>query len=430
LLLGVLGFMALFALLLSGVPIAFGLLMVGFAGFALLQGVDPALAMVGQLAFSTVLNEELSVIPLFVLMGGFIAAARLSDDLYSAANAFLGHFRGGLAMATVVASAGFASVCGSSFATAATMTKVALPPMRRYGYADSLAAGSIASGATLGIMIPPSVPLILYGIMTRTDIGQLFIAGILPGLLGMLLYLAAVRIATWRNPRLGPPGEAAGARAKSRAIGRVWAVVALFAFIIGGIYVGAFTPTEAAGIGAFGAFALALLRRELGWTRLAEVLLDSARTTATILFLLVGALVFSNFIDIAGVPRTLAAWVGREALAPLAVVAAIIAIYLVLGCILDSMSMLFLTVPVFYPVVAGLGYDLVWFGIIVVTVIEISLITPPVGMNAFVLHQVQRDIPTRTIFRGLVPFVSADVVRVALLLAFPSIALLLPGLMR
>jgi tripartite ATP-independent transporter DctM subunit len=422
-------FVVLFALLFLGVPIAFGLLAVGFVGFALLQGLAPALHMVGQLAFSTPLNEELSVIPLFVLMGAFIAASRLSDELYAAANALLGHLRGGLAMATVVACAGFASVCGSSFATAATMTKVALPPMRRFGYADSLAAGAIASGATLGIMIPPSVPLLLYGIMTRTDISKLFIAGIVPGLLGGLLYLGAVALATWRNPRLGPPGERSGARERVAALARVWAVVALFVFIIGGIYAGWFTPTEAAGIGAFVAFLLALARRGLGWRKLGELLLESAATTATILVLLIGALIFSNFIDIAGVPRAIAAWVGEGALAPVMVIVLIIAIYLVLGCILDSMSMMFLTVPVFYPVVAALGYDLVWFGIIVVTVIEISLITPPIGLNVFVLHQVQRDIPAPVIFRGVLPFVGADLIRVALLVAFPAIALVLPSLM-
>jgi C4-dicarboxylate transporter, DctM subunit len=422
-------FVVLFALLFLGVPIAFGLLAVGFVGFGLLQGFTPALHMVGQLAFSTGMNEELSVIPLFVLMGAFIAASRLSDDLYAAANALLGHLRGGLAMATVVACAGFASVCGSSFATAATMAKVALPPMRRFRYGDSLAAGAIASGATLGIMIPPSVPLLLYGIMTRTDISKLFIAGILPGLLGALLYLGAVSCATWRDPTLGPPGERSGARARLAAFGRVWAVLALFVFIIGGIYAGWFTPTEAAGVGAFAAFVFALTRRSLSWKGLFEVLLESAATTATILILLIGALVFSNFIDLAGVPRTLAGWVSAGALPPVAVIVAIIAIYLVLGCILDSMSMMFLTVPVFYPVVAALGYDLIWFGIIVVTVIEISLITPPIGLNVFVLHQVQRDIPVGTIFRGVMPFVTADVVRVALLVAFPVIALYLPGFM-
>ena len=428
-LLGSIGFVALFVLLFLGAPIAFGLLLVGFIGFAALQGLDPALSMVGQIAFTTVLNEELSVIPLFILMGGFVAVSRLSDDLYAAANAFLGHRRGGLAMATVVACAGFASVCGSSFATAATMCKVALPPMRKYGYADTLAAGSIASGATLGIMIPPSVPLLIYGIITRTDVGKLFIAGILPGLLGTALYMSSVYVVTRRDPGLGPPGTRSSAAQRWRALSQIWAVVALFVFIIGGIYVGIFTPTEAAGVGAFAGFVYALWRSSLSWRRLLEVLLESARTTATIFFLLIGAFVYSNFIDIAGVPKELARWISDTTLAPVAVIVIIIAIYIVLGCILDSMSMMFLTVPLFFPIVAGLGYDLIWFGIIVVTVIEISLITPPVGLNVFVLHHVQPDISTPTIFRGVMPFVAADIVRVGLLVLFPSIALVLPRLM-
>ena len=428
-LIGSVGFVALFVLLLLGAPIAFGLLLVGFIGFAVLQGIDPALSMVGQIAFTTVLNEELSVIPLFILMGGFIAVSRLSDDLYAAANALLGHLRGGLAMATVVACAGFASVCGSSFATAATMCKVALPPMRKYGYADTLAAGSIASGATLGIMIPPSVPLLIYGIITRTDVGKLFIAGILPGLLGTALYMSSVYVVTQRNPGLGPPGTRSSAAERWHSLSRIWAVVALFVFIIGGIYVGIFTPTEAAGVGASASFVYALWRRSLSWRGLLGVLLDSAKTTATIFFLLIGAFVYSNFIDIAGVPKELARWISDTTLAPVAVIAIVIAVYIVLGCILDSMSMMFLTVPLFFPIVAGLGYDLVWFGIIVVTVIEISLITPPVGLNVFVLHHVQPDISTPTIFRGVMPFVAADIVRVSLLVLFPSIALVLPRLM-
>ena len=258
---------------------------------------------------------------------------------------------------------------------------------------------------------------------------RIAIQGILPGLLGAVLYLGAVRYTTWRHPQAGPPGERSNARQRFAALGRVWAVLALFLFIIGGIYAGWFTPTEAAGIGAFAAFLFALARRSLGWRSLVEVLLESASTTATILFLLIGALIFSNFIDIAGVPRTLASWIAGGALEPVMVIVVIIAIYLVLGCILDSMSMMFLTVPVFFPVVAALGYDLVWFGIIVVTVIEISLITPPIGLNVFVLHQVQRDIPTPVIFRGVMPFVGADIVRVSLLVALPAIALFLPGFM-
>jgi tripartite ATP-independent transporter DctM subunit len=428
--LGIAGFLALFALLLAGVPIAFGLVAVGFGGFAWVQGLAPALHLVGQIAFSTVLNEEMSVIPLFILMGSFIAAARLSDDLYAAANAALGHRRGGLAMATILACAGFASVCGSSFATAATMSKVALPPMRRYRYADSLATATIAAGATLGVMIPPSVPLLLYGIMTRTDITALFVAAIVPGLLGAALYLGAVYVTALRNPAAAPPGERATWATLWRSLGRVWAVVALFAAVIGGLYFGVFTPTEGAGVGAFLAFCFALARRGLTARSAFEVLLDAAKTTTIILVLLIGALVFAGFLDIAGLPRLLAGALTGTALAPLGIIVLILAVYLVLGCVLDSMSMLFLTVPLFYPIVAALGFDLVWFGILVVTMIEISLITPPVGLNVFVLNAVNPDVPTRTIFRGVLPFVIADVVRVGAIVAVPAIALALPNLVK
>jgi tripartite ATP-independent transporter DctM subunit len=423
------GLLFKFAFLLLGVPIAFGLVSIGFVGFGVLQGWGPALAMVGQLTFSTVLNEEMSVIPLFILMGAFISMARLSDELYDAANAMLGHFRGGLAMATVLACAGFSSLSGSSLATAATMSKVALPPMQRFGYATSLSSASIVAGATLDIMIPPSVPLILYGIMTRTDISALFIAGLLPGLLGTLLYLCSIYYITWRNPAAGPRGERTSWRQRTRALARIWGVAALFLFIIGGLYFGAFTPTEAAGMGAFIAFLFALFRRSMTWRKLWDVLLDAAKTTASILFLLIGALVFSNFIDIAGAPRQLAGWIKAAELTPTQVIFLMIGVYLLLGCILESMSMLFLTVPLFYPIVAGMGYDLVWFGIIVVTMIEISLIMPPLGLNVFVLHSVNPEIPTRTIFRGVIPFVAADIVRVTLLVIFPGIALFLPRMM-
>ena len=427
---GAVGFAALFVLLLLGVPIAFGLIAVGCVGFAAIQGLAPSLYMVGQIAFSTALNEEMTVIPLFILMGGFIATARLSDDLYAAAHAFLGHRRGGLAMATVVACAGFSSVCGSSFATAATMSKVALPPMRRYRYADSLATASIAAGATLGVMIPPSVPLLLFGIMTRTDVSTLFVAGILPGLLGALLYVGAVYVTARRHPAAAPAGDRAPRGAVWQSLKRIWAVAALFVAIVGGLYFGIFTPTEGAGIGAFLAFCFALARCGLDWRAGFAVLTDAVTTTTVILFLLIGALIFSNFLDIAGLPRALADALASASWPPLMVIVAILAIYLVLGCVLDSMSMLFLTVPLFYPIVAGLGFDLIWFGILVVTMIEVALITPPVGMNVFVIHSVNPEVSTRTIFRGVMPFVLADGVRVALIVAVPSIALLLPRLMH
>ncbi len=419
------------------VPIAFAMGLVGFAGFGLTVGWSPSMAMAVNVTYETGLAYSLSVVPLFILMGNFVRQAGLSDELYAASYAFLGHRRGGLAMATVVACGGFSAVCGSSLATAATMSKVAMPPMRRFGYADSLAAGSIAAGGTLGILIPPSVILVIYGIMTESDIGRLFIAGVVPGILGILLYLVAVQVTVMLNPAAGPPGERLDWRARMRAVAGVWGVLVLFVLVIGGIYGGVFTPTEAGGIGAFGAFLFALLRRRLGWRDLVQILTESVRTTAMIFTILIGALIFSNYINVAGMPSQLGALVTSYDLSPLVVVLLIILIYVALGCVLESLSMILLTVPVFYPLVQGLDFGtmidpdmvLIWFGIVIVVVTEISLITPPVGLNVFVLNGMLPDVRLATIFKGVTPFWIVDIVRLALLVLLPAISLWLPSLM-
>ena len=423
------GFAILFVLLFLGLPIGFGMMLVGVGGFAYLVAWGPALALLGQTAFDTVLTYSLSVVPLFILMGKLITEARLSDELYRACYAFLGRWRGGLAMATVAACGGFSAVCGSSLATAATMAKVAVPSMRQYGYADSLAAGSIAAGGTLGILIPPSVILVLYGIMTENDIGALFIGGILPGLLGVLLYILAVATTTAFNPETGPPGEDVAWPERLAALSRIWAIMLLFLVVIGGIYLGVFTPTEAAGVGAGGAFLFALARRALTWRILIDVLVDTARTTSMLFIVLIGALMFSNFINVAGFPAALSGWLDAAAWPPLTVLFAIMAIYVVLGCVLESLSMMLLTVPIFYPIIVGLGFDPIWFGILVVVVIEISLITPPIGLNVFVIKAVLPDVPTGSIFRGVIPFILADLVRLAIIIFVPGLVLFLPGLM-
>jgi len=432
-----LGFAALLLLILLRMPIAFAMALVGFLGFGLLRGWDAAFAMAGQTAFDSGLSYSLSVVPLFILMGNLVTQAGLSRELYEATYALLGRFRGGLAMASVAACGGFSAVCGSSLATAATMSKVAMPSMRRYGYADSLAAGSIAAGGTLGILIPPSVLMVIYGIMTETDIAKLFIAGIVPGILGVGFYAAAIAVVTRLKPALGPRGESFGLGATLRALTGAWGVTLLFAVIMGGIYGGVFTPTEAAGIGAALAFGFALLKGGLGWKALFPLLLESARTTAMIFMVLIGALIFTNFVNFAGLPDTLAGFVLDLALNPYLVIAVIIAIYLVLGCVLESLSMILLTVPVFYPLMLeldfGAGMDpeavLIWFAIIVLVVTEISLITPPVGLNVFVLRGVLRDVELGTIFRGVTPFWIADILRVALIIALPALSLFLPSLM-
>lgn len=425
----VVGFLLVFVLLLFGTPVAFGMIIVGVLGFAWVVGLFPGLAMLGQIAYETSLNASLSVLPLFILMGNFVSRAGLSRELYDCANAFVGHRRGGLAMATVLSCGGFAAVSGSSMATSATMAQVSVPEMRKHGYADSLAAGSIAAGGTLGILIPPSVILVLYGIITATDIGSLFIAGIVPGVIGLLLYLVAVRTITWINPEMGPPGPRADWSQRLRALSRIWGILALFLVIIGGMYQGVFTPTEAAGVGAGGAFLFVLARRAMTWRVLLDTLIQTARTTSMMFILLIGAIVFSNFINVAGLPRELSNWVLSFEASPMLVMLCILGVYLVLGCLLESLSMMLLTVPIFFPIVQSLGFDPIWFGIIVVVVIEISLITPPIGLNVFVMKLTLPDVPTTTIFHGVGIFIIADILRLALLLLVPALVLFAPSLM-
>ena len=426
----IIGFIVLFGLLFLGLPIGVGMMMVGVVGFAVLTDVQPSLAMFGQIAYDTTLSYNLSVLPLFILMGNFISQSRLAEDLYRLAYAFMGHLRGGLAMATVAACGGFSAVCGSSVATAATMAKVSIPIMRQFGYADSLAVGAIAAGGTLGILIPPSVMLVLYGILTETDIGALFIAGIFPGILGVALYSLAVWVSTAKKPQLAPPGERTDWPERWRAVGRTWPVLVLFLGIMGGLYFGIFTPTEAAGVGAMGAFLFVLARGFLNLRVLVRVLIETAATSAKMFIVLIGALLFSNFINVAGLPAMLTSWLSEINVPPLGVVILIMVIYIALGCVLETLSMLLLTIPIFFPIVNSLGFDPVWFGILVVVVIEISLITPPIGLNVFVLSSVLSDVTPVTIFRGVMPFIAADIVRLALILLIPGIALFLPNLMN
>ena len=430
------GFAVLMIFIFARVPLGVAMGVVGVCGFAYVQveefgnprGWDAAFNMISQVAFETGLSYSLSVVPLFILMGNFITEAGLSSQLYRASNAFLGHFKGGLALATVVSCGAFSAVCGSSMATAATMSKVAMPSMRKYNYSDGLASGSIAAGGTLGILIPPSVILVIYGIMTETDIGKLFIAGLLPGFIGIVLYMAAVSVTVHLKPKAGPAGVKSTWAERLEAVKHVWAICGLFIVVMGGIYSGIFTPTEAAGIGASGAFFIALLRRSLTFKRLTETLVSSVRTTAMLFFLVIGAVLFSNFINLAGLPDALRDMVLAMDLSPVLVILAIVGIYVLLGCVLESMSMILLTVPVFYPLVQAMGFDLIWFGILVVVVTEISLITPPVGLNVFVLKTVLPDVKLSTIFRGVTPFWIADIVRLVLIATIPAISLALPNM--
>lgn len=431
------GFAAVLALVLLRIPIAFAMGFVGMIGFMFETSFRASISMVARLIIDTSQDYGLSVIPLFILMGLFVNKGGISRELYTASNAFMGHLRGGLAMATIVACGGFAAISGSSLATAATMAKVAMPEMRRFGYADSLSTASIAAGGTLGILIPPSVILVIYGLLTETSIGKLFIAGIVPGMLGILFYIAAVRFVVWRNPASGPAGPRVRWPERLVALRDVWAVLLLFFLVIGGLYGVfdfepinlSFSPTEAAGMGAMGAFLIALARRRLNFQDTVEVLKETAMTAASLFAVLIGAWIFSNFVNVAGLPAALSGMVLAYELQPWQVMGFILLIYVVLGCVFESLSMLLLTVPIFFPLVTSLGYDPIWFGIVVVVVTEISLITPPVGLNVFVLKGVVGNVSTGTIFKGVTPFWMVDILRLLLLLAIPALALYLPGQM-
>lgn len=422
------GFACLLTLIMVRVPIGFAMGFIGFFGFVYLNDYNwiAALSMSSRRVIDTAQDYGLSVIPLFILMGNLVTRSGLSGELYKASYSFLGHLRGGLSLATVVACGGFSAICGSSLATAATMAKVSMPPMRKYGYSDSLATASIAAGGTLGILIPPSVILVIYGIMTEQSIRELFAAGFLPGLLGIILYMGAVSWTVWRDPSAGPRGKKMDTKQRIKALKGVWGTIILFSVVMGGIYGGIFTPTEAAGIGAAGAFIIAILRKSLSIKILFEVLSDTAQTTSSLFVVIIGALIFSNFVNRAGMPEALLAMITGNNLSPMMVIFTIIGIYIILGAVFESLSMLLLTVPIFYPVVQSLGFDLVWFGILVVVVTEISLITPPVGLNVFVLSGVLKDVSTRTIFKGVTPFWIADIIRLLIITLIPAIALLLP----
>ncbi len=424
------GLLAMLILAFARVPLAIAMGLVGFAGLWWMRGMNPALASVTSTVYEAGFEYTLSVVPLFILMGNFVTRAGMSRELYRAAYTLVGHFRGGLAMATVMACAGFGSVCGSSIATAATMTKVAYPSMRDHGYSGQLAAGAIAAGGTLGILIPPSTILVIYGLVTETSIGKLFAAGMVPGLLAVVMMCLTISFLTWRDPSSGPAAERSSWAERMDAMKDVWAVGVLFVIVMGGIYGGVFTTTEGAGIGAFGAFIIALLRKSLNWSVTLDILVESARTTGMLFMILVGALVFANFVNFTTLPTDLKNLVSTHNISPVAVMIAICAIYVVLGAAMEELSMVLLTLPVFFPLVVSLGFDPVWFGIIIVLVVMIGLISPPVGMNMFVVRNMLPELSTATIFKGVLPFVYTLVAVLALMVAFPQIALFLPQMLK
>jgi C4-dicarboxylate transporter DctM subunit len=423
------GFLAVFAMAFLRIPLAVAMTISGIVGMGLMRGWQPAFASTSQVIFETGFHYVLSVIPLFVLMGNLVARAGMARELFTAANAFVGHRKGGLAMASIIASGGFGSICGSSIATAATMARVAYPEMKAHGYKDTLATGAIAAGGTLGILIPPSTILVIYGIITETDIGKLFIAGILPGLVAIICLCMGVVYVTWRDPAAGPRAERFSWAQRLTAIRGIWGVVVLFALVIGGIYGGVFTATEGAGVGAAGAFIFALFRGTLTPRVLLDILVESTRTTAMLFTILIAAMVFTNFINFTTMPGDLRDFVLQFSPHPVMVVVVMMGIYLVLGMVMEELAIVLLTIPVFFPVITGLGFDPVWFGILIVTIVEIGMISPPVGLNLFVINSLLPSVKLGTIYRGVWPFVMADIVRLGILIAFPAIALWLPGFM-
>jgi tripartite ATP-independent transporter DctM subunit len=401
----------------------------GFIGFAYLVGIGPALGLLKTVPYTTFASHSLSVIPLFILMGVFSFSAGISKDLYEAVYKWLGNLRGGLAMATVGACACFASISGSSMATAATMGTVALPEMKKYKYDLALATGSVAAGGSMGILIPPSVILIIYGIITEQSIGKLFLAGFIPGVMEAFFYMLVIAVLTKFNPSLGPRGPKTNFVEKLRALSKTWEVLVLFLVVIGGIYLGVFTPTEAAGIGAFGAFGFALMKRRLTWGVFKKSLSDTIRTTVMVFAIILGAMLLGYFLTVTRIPFDLAGFVAGLPVNRYIILALILFVFLALGCVIDTMAFVLLTVPIFFPLIVNLGFDPIWFGILVVRTTEMGLITPPVGLNVFIIKGVARDVPIGTIFRGIFPFLFADLCQVVLLIAIPQLSLFLPSLM-
>jgi tripartite ATP-independent transporter DctM subunit len=425
---GILGIGLLLFLFLLRTPVAFAMGLVGFIGFVYLSGVDPALALLSQDIFETFSSYPLSVIPMFILMGSFAFASGISERLFQTTYTWVGALRGGLTIATVLACSGFAAICGSTAATAATMGKIALPEMRKYKYDVTLATGTVASAGTLGILIPPSTVFIVYGVLVEESIGKLFVAGILPGIILTLMFIGVVAILCLRNPSLGPSGLATSWKAKIRATGGIVEAFILFLLAVGGLFLGWFSPTQAGAIGAGGALLIGLIRRKLTWRNFVESAKDGLLTACMVLFIITGAVIFGHFLAVSTIPFVLADWIGNLPISRMAIISVIIFIYFIGGFFMDSMALIVVTVPIFYPIVQKLGFDPIWFGVIIVLTAEMGVITPPVGVNVFVIKGIVPDVPLELIFRGIMPFLAALIILTIIITLFPQIATFLPSL--
>lgn len=428
-LVALLGFVLMFALMALRVPIGIAMGMVGVIGFGLLSGWGPAFNLLSNVPLSVLTDYDLAVIPLFILMGAFASQAGMSQELFVAGRAWLGHRRGGLALASIAACSGFAAINGSSVATAATMSQVALPEMRKSGYDPGFSAGLIAAGGTLGIMIPPSVIFVLYGIMTDTDITKLFAAGVVPGLLAIMLYAAVVQFLGWRHPGLLPVGEPHTWRERFVSLRQLWAVIVLFLFVLGGLYGGWFTVQEAAGIGAMGALVIGIARGRLRWPGIRDALIEALRVSSAIMLIVVGAFLFGYFLTITQFTQKAVGFLTHLPVGAYGVLALVLLGYLLLGAVMDELAMILLTVPIVFPAMMQLGFDPVWFGVIIVMAVTFGMICPPVGINVFVINSIARDITLGRIYRGTMPFIMVDVLRLVVLCAFPALSLWLPGMM-
>ena len=427
---GIIGLIVLVILLFSKMPVGFVMAFLGFLGFSYVVSIDAGLSLLARDVFETFSSYSLTVIPLFVFMGQIAFHSGISRRLYDSVYVFMGHHRGGLAIATIGACAGFSAISGSTNATAATMATVTLPEMRRYKYDMSLATGTVAAGGSLGILIPPSVIFVVYGIMTGQSIGKLFAAGIFPGILLAGLFMLTVYIRVRMNPALAPPGPKTTLREKARSFTGVLEALIIFAFVMGGLFFGIFVPTEAAAVGASFTLLLAILRRQLTWEGFVRSLMDTTRISCMVMVIVTGAVIFGHFMAITRIPFDLANWVSGLPLPNYAVMGIIILVYLFGGCFMDALAMIMLTIPIFYPVAITLGFHPIWFGVAIVLVTEMGVITPPVGVNVYVVHGIAKDVPLEVIFKGVAPFVLALLACVAILLTFPQIVLFLPGLMR
>jgi len=427
---GIVAIVVLVLLFLLRMPVAFTMALVGLVGFMYLSGPEASLSLLARDIFDQFSSYPLSVIPMFILMGSFAFASGISKRLYATAYTWVGQFRGGLTIATVLACSGFAAICGSTAATAATMGKVALPEMKRYNYNDTLATGTVAAAGTLGILIPPSTVLIVYGVLTEESIGRLFVAGIFPGILLSLFFVLTVFFICLRNPALGPPGAPTKWKEKGRATGGIIETVILFALVIGGLFLGMFSPTQAGAIGTIGAIIIGLARRELTWRGFVEASKDGIRTSCMVIFIITGATIFGHFMAISRIPFMLVEWLEGLALPSMGIIGIIVVIFFIGGFFMDSMALIVLLVPILFPLLTALGTDLIWFGVIIVLVAEMGVITPPVGVNVFVIKGIAPDVPIETIFKGIFPFLGALIICTIILIIFPEIATFLPSFAR